>query len=200
MLLKKLFFHNKNVKSLFRGKDKLFKVETKNINYYFEYGVGISTLWILKNTNAKIVSVDSDNRWINKIKNLISKKNLSRIKFIYCNIGPIKSWGYPKNYKKYKAFKSYPNLIWKFRNLNPEVVLIDGRFRVASFLTTLKKSKKGTKIIFDDYKSRPQYHVVEKFIKPSKMYFDQALFIVPEKKMNLKKINYLIKLFEFTLD
>ena len=79
--------------------------------------------------------------------------------------------------------------------------MIDGRFRVASFLTTLKKSKKGTKIIFDDYKSRPQYHVVEKIIKPKKMYFDQALFVVPEKKkMNITKINNLIKLFEFTLD
>ena len=79
--------------------------------------------------------------------------------------------------------------------------MIDGRFRVASFLTTLKKSKKGTKIIFDDYKSRSQYHVVEKIIKPKKMYFDQLyLLSQKKKKMNITKINNLIKLFEFTLD
>jgi hypothetical protein len=82
-------------------------------------------LWILEKTNAKIVSVDS-NKWINSTKSLISKKNFSRIKFIYCNIAQIKSSGYPKNYKKYKIFKSFPNLIWKYRNLNPEVVLISG--------------------------------------------------------------------------
>lgn len=201
MLIKSFFSPKKEKSILFRGKYKLFRSETKNIDCYFEYGVGQSTLWILENTNAKIVAVDSDKRWIKKIKNLLSKKKLSRVKFLYCNIGPIKSWGYPENYKKYKNFKSYANLIWKYRNLYPNIVLIDGRFRVASFLTTLKKSKKGTKIIFDDYKSRPQYHVIEKIIKPKKMYFDQALFVVPEKKkMNIKKINNLIELFEFTLD
>jgi hypothetical protein len=201
MLMKRFFSPKKKKSILFRGKDKLFKSETANINCYFEYGVGASTLWILENTNAKIVAVDSDKRWIKNIKSLLSKKNFSRIKFLYCNIGPIKSWGYPENYKKYKNFKFYPNLIWNYKKLKPNVVLIDGRFRVASFLTTLKESRHGTKIIFDDYKSRPQYHVVEKIIKPKKKYFDQALFVVPEKKkMNIKKINNLIKLFEFTLD
>ena len=72
----KKFFSPKKEKSiLFRGKYKLFKSETENIDCYFEYGVGQSTLWILENTNAKIVAVDSDKRWIKKIKNLLSKKN-----------------------------------------------------------------------------------------------------------------------------
>ena len=53
----------------------------------------------------------------------------------------------------------------------------------------LKKSKQGTKIIFDDYKNRPHYHIVENFIKPKKIYFDQALFVVPsKKKLNIKKL------------
>jgi hypothetical protein len=55
-------------------------------------------------------------------------------------------------------------------------------------LTTLKKLKKETKIIFDDYESRQLYQVVEKFIKHSKMYFNLILFAISEKKnLNKKK-------------
>ena len=43
---------------------------------------GSVTLWILENTNAKIVAVDSDKRWIKKIKNLLSKKNFQGLNFI----------------------------------------------------------------------------------------------------------------------
>ena len=45
------------------------------------------------------------------------------------------------------------------------------------FLTSLKYAKTGTKIIFDDYFNRPEYHLVEEFVKPSEACGRQALFI-----------------------
>ena len=52
---------------LFDGDDSLFKDLLKNSKNYGEYGCGLSTEWVLKNTNADIVSVDSSKVWINKI-------------------------------------------------------------------------------------------------------------------------------------
>ena len=62
----------------------------------------------------------------------------------------------------------------------PDVVLIDGRFRVACFLTSLLKSKVGAVIIFDDYSDRNHYHVVEEFVEVSHLEQRQAIFVVPE--------------------
>ena len=67
---------------LFDGDDYLFKQYLINCNIYFEYGVGASTRWVLENTKSKIISVDTDKKWINTID--VSNKN-SRIKLLYSN-------------------------------------------------------------------------------------------------------------------
>ena len=38
--------------TLFDGNDKLFKLYLQDCKFYFEYGVGSSTRWVLKNSNA----------------------------------------------------------------------------------------------------------------------------------------------------
>jgi hypothetical protein len=46
----------------------------------------------------------------------------------------------------------------------PDLVLIDGRFRVCCALTTLLKLKdRKFKLLFDDYMDRPHYNSVERF-------------------------------------
>ena len=63
---------SKDAKTLFDGDDFLFKRYLKKCNIYFEYGVGESTTWVLENTSSRIIAVDTDKKWINKID--ISKK------------------------------------------------------------------------------------------------------------------------------
>ena len=60
---------------LFDGDDSLFKDLLKNSKNYGEYGCGLSTEWVLNNTNANILSVDSSKEWIDKIssKNTLIK-------------------------------------------------------------------------------------------------------------------------------
>jgi hypothetical protein len=58
--------------------------------------------------------------------------------------------------------------------------MIDGRFRVACFLTSLIYAQPQTVILFDDYEDRPVYHVVEKHLKPVLMAGRMAKFIVPD--------------------
>ena len=50
---------------IFDGDDYLFKKYLINCDYYFEYGVGASTRWVLENTKSKIISIDTNKKWIN---------------------------------------------------------------------------------------------------------------------------------------
>lgn len=164
-------------KKLFNGDDELFKEEASLTNSYAEYGSGESTIWVGKNTSAEIHSVDTSRDWIFYVEGEVGK---DRALLEYIDCGQLKNWGYPKNYEKRHNFCSYAESIWK-RDSSPELVLVDGRFRVFCFLTSIIYASSGTKIIFDDYVHRPHYHVVEELIKPTRICGRQALFTVPSK-------------------
>ena len=163
-------------KILFDGDDYLFKQYLINCDYYFEYGVGASTSWVLENTKSKIISVDTDKKWINTVD--VCNKDY-RIKLIWVNLGDLENWGRPKNYKYRNKFIDYISNVWNF-NEKADVILIDGRFRVACFLYSLINAKTDSIIIFDDYNNRPYYHVIEEIVPIYKTCGRQALFKVPK--------------------
>ena len=70
--------------TLFDGHDYLFKKNLQNCRIYFEYGVGKSTSYVIKNTKAKIIAVDTDKSWIESID--ISKRRKD-IKLSWVNLG-----------------------------------------------------------------------------------------------------------------
>ena len=53
---------------LFDGNDNLFKKILSKTKVYGEYGCGLSTNWVLKNTQADILSVDTSKVWIESVK------------------------------------------------------------------------------------------------------------------------------------
>ena len=53
---------------LFENNDTLFKKYLIKSNVFAEYGCGQSTYWVLKNTAAQILSVDTSIDWIKTIK------------------------------------------------------------------------------------------------------------------------------------
>ena len=161
---------------LFDGDDYLFKQYLMNCNIYFEYGVGASTRWVLENTKSKIISVDTDKKWINTID--LSNKD-PRIKLNWINLGDLENWGRPKSYLYRARFINYVSNVWNF-NEKADVILIDGRFRVACFLYSLINAKINSVIIFDDYNNRPYYHIIEEILPIYKICGRQALFKVPK--------------------
>ena len=90
--------------TLFDGDDYLFKKYITNCDIYFEYGVGKSTNYVIENTKAKIVAVDSDKNWIESIN--ISKREKD-IKLNWINLGELGEWGRPKTYSHRKFYKLY---------------------------------------------------------------------------------------------
>ena len=188
-----------NLKTLFDGDDSLFKDVLKTSKIFGEYGCGSSTEWVSKYTSADIVSVDSSRDWVDKISSGNAAYN-KRIKLKHIDLGEVENWGRPISYEKSCNFINYFNWIWN-QDILPDTVLIDGRFRVCCFLTSLKYANENTKIIFDDYNNRPYYHVVEKFVKKEQTCGRQALFIVENKKnINIDLLNIEINNFRYVMD
>ena len=69
--------------------------------------------------------------------------------------------------------------MWQ-KQIAPDLVLIDGRFRVFCFLTSVNLAPVGTKILFDDYTNRPFFHVAEEFCEKIETFGRQALFEVSQ--------------------
>lgn len=167
---------NPETPMLFDGDDEVFLAALRDARVYFEYGVGLSTNWVDQNTDARIVSVDTSREWIDHVKASLSRDGHS-INFI--DLGPIGNWGMPESFEKRDKFIDYVEGPWSFAS-DADVVLIDGRFRIACFLNSLLRANAGTKIIFDDYAERKSLHVVSEYLAPSMVAARQALFIVPD--------------------
>ena len=141
---------------------------------YLEFGCGLSTQFAASNFDCQIRSVETDIVWSDKIQSILA----SQAEIVHVDLGPVGDWGRPEGYSKRLNFEEYCEV--GFRNdYSPDVVLIDGRFRVAAFLTTLVRTAPGTTIVFDDYPGRPHYHVVEEFLSPEVISEDQAVFVRP---------------------
>lgn len=164
---------------LFDGDDHLFQREILSCQVYGEYGCGASTVWVAHHTNATIVSVDSSAEWIAKVE-LETKPFREKLHIDRVDLGEIAAWGYPTTYRHRSRFHDYVVSPWR-HGIKPDLVLIDGRFRVASFLHSLLTAEPGTRLIFDDYNNRPHYHLVEEFCPVKEREGRQALFLVPDQ-------------------
>ena len=68
----------------------------------------------------------------------------------------------------------------------PDFILVDGRYRVACALESARPrvyARASSKLLFDDYALREQYHVVEKYIGPPQRIGRAALFTVGDREI-----------------
>lgn len=172
-----------------------FKNSLSKCSNYLEYGSGGSTVLASQYNLNSIISVDSDKLWADKVE---SKINRSK-KFIsinYCDIGPVRDWGIPTDLSGWKNYWKYTVLPWKVsidRNIHPDLVLIDGRFRVSSFIYSWLNADEGTIILFDDYTTRPEYHILEKIFSPVATHGIMAEFSVTSKFDHRSAVYYLLE-------
>jgi hypothetical protein len=196
IFLSKIINSSNKKEILFDGNEDIFKDYLSKSLVYAEYGMGASTIAAQEFKNLFIYSVDSDKNWVTNLKyNTKNERHLLK----HIDLGDVLNWGMPKDYSKRENIKKYLNFPWE-QNKLPDFVLIDGRFRVACFLTSLKNCKSGTIIIFDDYLERHHYHIVEKFIKPKRLFGKQAIFEVSSKeKLNIHEMDEMINKFEYVM-
>jgi hypothetical protein len=161
---------------LFEGDDRMFKAYAAKARAYGEYGMGASTNWMLANTDIPVHAVDTARPWVDSV--IAANPDQPRLTAIWIDVGPIQEWGYPVGYSHRHNFEAYRTAIWR-QATKPDLVLVDGRFRVACFLHSLRVADPGTIIIIDDYALRPDFHVVEELIPVSERCGRQVLFVRP---------------------
>ena len=173
-----------NIQEVFTSPDwALFRSHISDAETYSEWGSGASTLYAAQKSNNLFLSVETDEKWFRAMDTLVPGK------LVHVDLGPTEGWGRPRDYAKRHEYENY--LEAPFLQGPPDLILIDGRFRVACFFSVLLKARPGTKIIFDDYVDRPHYHLVEEYVRPAEIIGRQAAFVVPktiDKKQILKEL------------
>lgn len=145
-----------------------------------EYGSGGSTVLALRSGVEFIMSVESDRDWADRLSGTL-KESFRRERFLihHADIGPTGPWGRPEGSGAYRRFHLYATSIWDHPDFrHPDVVLIDGRFRAACFLTTMIRCTRPVTVLIDDYIDRSYYHWIEKLVPRDEMVGRMARFTV----------------------
>jgi len=152
---------------------------------YLEFGMGGSTIRAIRKSNAKIYSVESSPDWVNYLQTytVIRKVENKRLFLFPVDIGPITGCGYPESDNDKEALTSYSSQI--FESIDPkaiDLVLIDGRFRVACTLKVISecRNNKNLNILIHDFWDRKPYHVVLKYLDTVEKVETMGLFRIKE--------------------
>lgn len=162
---------------LFDGDDSLFKRLIPDVKTYFEYGTGKSTQFVYKHYSADIYCVDTSREWADSVRKIIEDGKEQILNIQWIDVGQVAAWGVPTTDEYEFNFLKYAESLWTLK-VEPDLILIDGRFRVLCFLMCLRNARPGTPILFDDYVDRQGYHVVEQFARRIETCGRQVLFEV----------------------
>jgi hypothetical protein len=156
----------------------------KDSKVFLEYGAGQSTMLAGTLAVKNIYSVESDKEWLATVGyRFFSKFIDSEFTPVAINIGETETYGYPKHRTAALNFPQYAFAVWSLMesgSISPDLILIDGRFRVSCFLASIAFAKPNTIILFDDYTERPWYKIVENIICPEKIVGRLAEFRRPD--------------------
>lgn len=134
----------------------------------FEWGSGVSTLYLTLNRDCNLISIDSSRNWTRLINSKLQSINLTDSKVVnYINIGPTIHYGIPLKILRpifKKTFSRYWSAARHFRNFDPNIVIVDGRFRLICSLEALQVFKSPFMFIIDDYIERASFRILEEFL------------------------------------
>jgi len=166
---------------------RLLDEHLRKARVFLEYGAGGSSVMAARSAVEKIYSVESDPAFLRAVQEKIAGIGIQPNRYVplHVDIGPTGAWGHPSSKEFSHRWPHYPQAPWdrlKQDQKKPDLILIDGRFRVATLLASLLHAPAGCTILFDDYADRAWYHAVETFLKPRRLAGRMAEFVVPETK------------------
>jgi len=188
---------------LAKNDKQIFYKYLDKCNTYFEYGSGGSTYQAsIRNNIKNIYSVESDIEWQKKLKQIITTPNIN---YIYNEMDTKpNNWGNPginsTNIQKIN-YSNHMRKLSKEEQDSIDLVLIDGRFRVACCLKCYDIIKDDCLIVFDDFLCRPHYHIVlEYFDIVEKTPENDNRMVILKKKKNVNIPKELIEKYELIKD
>lgn len=131
-----------------------------------EYGSGGSTVLAAEMPGKTVFSVESDKSWAEGLAAFLAAGDFpSKVRLHHVDVGPTGKWGMPVDRTGLRRYHRYPISVWERPDfVQPDLVLIDGRFRLACALSTMLLCTRPVTVLFDDYVNRPGYHAIERFL------------------------------------
>ncbi|MDZ4134234.1 MAG: hypothetical protein U1D06_01390 [Paracoccaceae bacterium] len=162
-----------------------------------EYGSGGSTVLAGEMPGKTVFSVESDRDWHDMMQRwFVKAPPEATVHLHHADVGPTESWGMPKNARAIRRWPDYALGVWdRVDFLHPDVVLIDGRFRVACLLTTAYRITRPVIALFDDYAPRPGYHRVEELLKPVATIGRMARFELAPQPFPVDRMSWILKFY-----
>lgn len=157
----------------------LFSNQLKIASSYFEFGCGGSSVWGIAH-GLEVNGVETDLSWINSLRPMLGSRFLVK----HIDVGVTGDWGMPLTKDMILNYPSYSDAIQEF-STPFDLILIDGRFRVASLLSSVlhcinMRSIDKSRIFFHDFWNREQYHCVLDFLEVVESVNTTALFKIKE--------------------
>ena len=161
---------------------------------YLEFGSGSSTLAASVSATSRVVSVESDLRFMNAVRTQVEgvQNVQSKFDFLHVDIGLTGPWGVPvfksQFWRMRRLWPNYSEAPWN--EVGPEFradfVLVDGRFRVACALAVcIHQADYEWKMLVDDFIDRPEYFPIKEFADLVEMRGRMAVF-APSSRLDLK--------------
>jgi hypothetical protein len=129
---------------LFAGERALMdRVFAEGCAHYLEFGLGGSTLLAAQAGARAIVAVDSDAAWVDAAARhpaVAPGVASGAVTLIHADIGPVGPWGMPRGSHAAALWPRYVGAAWRAwaaRGAWPDLVYVDGRFRVACCLSAV---------------------------------------------------------------
>jgi hypothetical protein len=133
-----------------------------------EFGSGGSTVLAVGSPSlSRIWSVESDPTWICTLRQdagIVAAERAGRLHLQAVEIGAVGEFGYPLDASRQAAWPRYYESVWEDpAACEVDLVLIDGRFRVACALEALARGRPHAVLLFHDFWNRTPYHPVLAF-------------------------------------
>ena len=161
-----------------------------------EYGSGGSTVLAGEMAGKRVFSIESDAAWAGMMRGWFkANPPLAEVKVIHADIGPTVEWGQPADDSGWKRYARYPLGIWESGRMGqPDVVLVDGRFRMGCALATAFHTRTAIPLLFDDYTRRTHYHAIEEVIgAPKEIIGRMARFEIRPVPLPLERLSWIIR-------
>jgi hypothetical protein len=154
--------------------------------FYLEWGAGGSTLAAVRSQVRQIVSVETDGSWIARLKEdeeIARAITTNRLIFRPIDVGPVGQWGMPIGTESIRKWPRYALDPFVATDLNFDVILVDGRFRLHCLLAAAQCATEGATVFLHDYATRHSYTVADKYFDTVNR-VDSAVILTKRRNIN----------------
>ncbi|MCS6890671.1 MAG: class I SAM-dependent methyltransferase, partial [Rhodovarius sp.] len=142
-----------------RAEARLLARLARDATRILEFGCGGSTLLLLQACEGLVLSVDSDAGWLARLAAepaAATAREEGRLTLWHAAIGPTGAWGWPTGPVTADVAWRYWGAPWLMMP-RADLILVDGRFRIACALAAHGRLAPGGCVAVHDYWTRPAY-------------------------------------------